>query len=270
METQNKITTTGFGTLKNISGVWKLIYTPMNTLGAEVFGGLTITTYKNPRTAKAIPRRDPNGVALPYLMIGGIETPFNPNINPQERLDIEWMLHHPQVDIEGYDDLPEEYKRAKNDNNQLKLVSLDYQEYHEIEETDYIDKLVGRLSIEGGPQALGLDKIRYILAELNKRYREEKYRTNRALEKKYLKSKLKAFIKSDYENAKEVNDVLEILDQAKITYQIKEMIRLGIIVEKNGMFKHEHIPLGVSVLGILKAWEQEPELKMTMIKQLPK
>ena len=259
---------TGSGRLDNIDGTWKLTYKTIGTLGVAGFGGLLLSQYKNPKNHKDIYRQNPNGLRLSHLMISQINTIFTPDEDPQDRLDVEWMIHHPDVIVEGYKDLPDVYKKAKKDTAQLTLTALDYQERDEIEEIDFIDRLVGRLSLEGGTKAIGLENLRYVLAELNKSYRDARYIKNPATEKKVLRSNLKGFIKGDYKNAKLVHDILNRLPAAKVTFELKEMIRVGVIQESNGMFKYDNIPLGVSIRGILNAWEQEPELKISMQKEL--
>jgi len=260
--------TTGKGNLNKYVGVWKLTYKPINTLGADAFGGLTLGVYKNPKTLQDLPRMNPNGLALSYLMISKLNTLLHPDEDAQDRLDVEWLIHHPEVIVEGYTDLPEVYKKAKRSNAQLTLTALDFQEQTEIEEEDFIDKLISKIVVDKGPQALSMKKIKYILAELDKAYIDTRFISNPAVEKKALKSSLKTYVKKSYDNAKKVSAILDHIETAKTTYELKEMIRLRIITESNGMFKYQNIPLGVSIIGVISAWEKEPELKMSMIREL--
>jgi len=257
--------------LKDISGKWKLEYHPTGTMGAENFGGYTLHEFLNPKNHKTIYRRNPNGQAISYYMVAKILTIFRPDENPQDKLDVEWLIHHPEVKVQGYKNVPIEYAKAKQDSAKLTLIALDYQELDDIDEADYIDKLIGRISQTSGVHAIGLSKIRYILSELNRTYRDERYVTDAVVEKKLLATQLKTFVRKSMDNAKAVNKILldDNMESARVNYEIKEMIRLNIITTNtNGMFKYDGLPIGTSVAGILNMWENEPTLRTDMLKEL--
>ena len=250
--------------LVDVSGRWKLTYKTRNKEGALAFGGRTIDEYENPTTGLKVRRKMANGTSEPFYFLSALKVIFLPDVKVQDRLDVEWLLTHPEIAIDGYDKLPDYYKKIKNTNSQMKLVCLDQQEMTKVEDEDFIDKLVGRLSAEGGPQAVGLERIRYIMAQLNLPYRDSRYMENKETEKKVLRSKLKSFVRANRGNAEKVYKILENESSAQTTFTFKEMLRVGIIIQENGMFKFQGLPLSVSYVGILENWENNPTLKADM------
>ena len=256
--------------LPGIQGKWKLSYKPKGSNGAMGFGGLTLNEYTNPKTGQKLYRRDPSNKPLAYYMLDKIQVFLFPDTNPQDRLDIEWMIHHPEVIVEGYDKVPIEYKRIKKKGSQITLVALDYQEMNEIEEEDFIDKLIGYIS-DDSVRGLGIKKIRYILSALGKNYKDARFIDSVSKEKKALRKTLKNYTRASYENAKKVKEIIDNLEEAQIGFELKEMSRLRVITsDSNGMYKFNGLPLGIGPSGILGAWQREPELKVTMLAELDK
>ena len=60
-----------------------------------------------------------------------------------------------------------------------------------------------------------------------------------AKEKQKLRKRLKDFVRSSVENAQKVNMIIENLTAAKSEYEIQEMIRVGMITHRDGMFHHK-------------------------------
>lgn len=256
----------------DINGKWQLTYKPKNSQGADFFGGFTLAPYLHPVTQKKVYLKNPDGKMLSWLMISNLITNFNPTANVQDRLKVEWLLNHPEIVIEGYNDLDPRVKAKKNMNSNIKLVALDYVETAEIQEEDYIDKLVGVISLDLGKNALSLEKIQYILSELNLNYLDQREvsRNNTMAQKLYLRSKLKKFVRSSYANAKKVNEVIDNIDAAETTFQIKELLRTSIIKESNGMYKYNGTPIGIGEKGIRETFINHPELKLDMLQSLEK
>lgn len=261
------------GALKDIQGKWVLKYSPSNTQGPDAFGGITLTPYENPLTGELVHLRAPGkNKVLQWFIVSKIRMEFEPTKNIRDRYFIEWALLNPEITIEGYDDLPEVWKNAKNSNNRLKLVALDYQETKDILDEDYIDKLVGVLSQDSGTQAISYEKLQYILAELNVSYKDVRDISagNRKMQKLFLRNKLKRIAKSSLKNAQQIYAIIDNIDNARVTYEIKEMIAHNILVESNGMFKYEGVPLGISVEGIKAKWAENPDLRIQMIQEVEK
>jgi len=252
--------------LPNIKGRWQLVYTPKNP--ENIFGGKGLMPYKNPRTGEKIPLVDIySGRAIQQYMVDKLQKILNPQI-PQDLVYIEWLIHHPQVIIEGYDEFPKEYKANKQDNSNIKLIALDYQEMSEIEDEEFIDKLVGRLSQEGGVTALSLEKFKVILHSIGRSYRDERYSSDPSKEKKFLRKTLKAFVRSSIKNAEHVSKQIDELDGLRNEYYIAEMLRLKVFTHQNGQFRYQGTPIAASTAKIAHVWETEPDTKVAHRKAL--
>lgn len=265
-ETKTVKKSTAKGGLPNIKGRWKLTYTPINKL--KEFGGRGLSSYNNPRTGQKIPLIDlASRREISQYMVDRLSKILNPQV-PQDLVYIEWLIHHPNVVVEGYDEFPEIYKQRKNNNSQIKLIALDYQEMTEIEDEEYIDKLVGRLSLDGGSQAIGLEKLKIVLASLNMTYRDARYISDPKKEKSFLRKTLKNYVKGSIKQAELVQAKLDDIDNLKNEYYVTEMARLGILKFESGMWKYHGKPLAVSVPKIAHIWSTEQATKEEMIREL--
>lgn len=254
--------------LKDINGVWKIEYKVINPMGASAFYGRGLAAYHDPETGRLVRRPKAGGGYYHIFMISRPVMLLNPEENIQDRLDIEWLINHPEIMVEGYHNYPGKYKNAKNTNSRIKLIALDHQEMENIQKENVIDKMIGRLSLEGGRDAIGLERSRYILAQLNQSYRDSRYISNPKVEKELLRKKLKDYVRSSYENALKFEKVVNEIDDAKDTYLLKEMIRLHVVEIHNGMYKFGKYNLGISVAGVKEKWNNDPDLKTKMVLEL--
>lgn len=259
-------------TVKNqeyLNGRWLLTYKLVNSEGERGFSGKTISVYTDALTGKARFLYDVDGNRLNGYLIDRTRRILNPAENPQDRLDIDWMLGHPDVGIEESNvKLDREYVNRKSSNPRIMLINLDHVETVDLEEEDYIDKLIGRVSLDSGVQALGLDRLRFVLSAIDRPYFEANYINNPAKEKALLRKSLKDFIRSSFENAQMVNKVLDDLNAAKLRYEIKEMKRFEIISFFGGMYKYHGQPIGSSVESLLKYFGENIELHEEILSEL--
>lgn len=254
-----------------LKGTWKLTYKLINHLGVEGFGGRMISTYADPITGKSRVLKDANGRELPGYFIEKQITIFKPEENPQDRVIVDWLVGHPLVGVNNaHTKLDKKYLDKKNQNPRITIVNLDHEDVVDLQQEDYIDKLVGKISLDNGVNAISREKLRFILSKLGLDYRYEKYRNNKDIEKQKLRKKLKDFVRSSYERAEQVNKILDNLEEAKIVYEIKEMIRLGLISNTGGMFLYEGSPLGISFESIMEKFNNDPEFYGELITTLYK
>lgn len=252
-----------------LKGSWRLKYKIVNRLGLGGFGGKMLTVYNDAITGKSRYLYDLNGKQLTGYFIEQQVTIFNPEENPEHLNILDWLIGHPDVWIEQeHAKVDKLYMKKKNENARITLVNLDHQSIENLEEEDYIDKLIGRIVLDGGPNAIGIEKLRFVLAKLQMPYMEAKYMSNQKVEKPILQKKLKTFVRSSLENAKKVNDILDNLDEAKYIYQIQEMLRLEILYIANGMYKYDSNPLGISTESVIKYFIQNPDFYAKLTEDL--
>ena len=242
-----------------IEGVWQLKYKLVNDLGPEGFSGRMISSYPDAVTGKERVLYNVNGQQLSGYMIERQVTRFDSR-NPQHRLTIDWLVGHPEVGV------PEEQTKADNryyakklSNPRITLVNLDHQSVVDLEEEDYIDKLIGAIAQDTGKQAFSRDKLRFILSACKLEYREEKYITKPDLETTKLRSRLKNYVRSSYENAQKVNKILDNIEEAKYIYEIKELARTGVISVSDGMYRYKGNALGISYDSVISFFKNDPE-----------
>lgn len=262
METQEKIQRT----VKDphvLLGTWKLTYKITNRLGKAAFSGRNLTTYNDALSGTERKLYNLNGQPTNGFMIDRPVITFNPGKDLNDRNKLDWLIGHPAVWVPQKHANLSDAQVAKKDNNaRITLINLDYEEITDLEEEDVIDKLIGQLSVEGGPQAIGLEKLRFILSALNKPYYDAKYLTNKKVEKSKLKKHLKDFIRKGLktDNADKVNAVLKNLNEAKYGYQVKEMIRFGILNVHGGFYKMDSHPIGSTFESVVKYFQDNPEM----------
>jgi hypothetical protein len=254
-----------------ISGVWKLTYTLVNELGEQGFSGKFISSYSDPLTGRPRHMYNKEGNWTPGFLIDKTTMYLRPDQEIWHRYVIDWLVGHPEVGVDQKEtQLSENYMRTKSDNPRIKLINLDYQEVVEYQEEDYIDKLVGRISLDQGKQSLGLEKLKIILSSLNLQYRDEKYITKADLEKQSLRKKLKDYSRASYKNAQKVNQVLDDLAKAKLLYEIKEMVRTELLIVSGGTFMYEGNPLGISTESVMKYFSANPDFYGEVLGELYK
>lgn len=254
-----------------LKGKWKLTYKLVNDKGVAGFSGRQIGHYSDPITGRARILRNSNGAPMSGFMIDKVVQFINPLDDPWNSTLLDWLIAHPAVGIDNSQvRLSEKYLSSKKSNPRITLVNLDHEDIQDLREEDYIDKLVGRISQDSGINAISLKELRFILSALDLNYREDKYRENRTIEKQKLRSRLKTHVRASYENAENVNNILDNLENARKDYEIKEMVRVGILNVSNGMFKYETNPLSMSVDGVKKYFENNPDFYSELISKLYK
>lgn len=243
--------------LKQLNGRWKLLYEISNTLGASGFSSVTLEPYMHPETRLwQYPLID--GQPQVIVEITAPETVYNPDENPNHKSLVNWMLNHPRVMIDGMD-LDKKIQKNKEQNSKFKLFNVDLQDFSSFEEDNIIDKMVGLLTLTTGNNAIGKEKLKYILAKLNLPFRDRRIITNPKAEKLILQNKIKSFVKKSKENALLVNAIIGNLEDAKKHYCIKELIDSGDITIANGMLKYEHFVLGVNIDSAVNFLENNAE-----------
>jgi hypothetical protein len=258
METQEKEKTVlSEGVIK---GRWKLSYSLVNNNGIAGFSGRMIGPYRDPFTGKQRFLYNANGDRLLGFSIEKVEMDFNPEFNPDDRLAIDWLVGHPEVGVTNDQvRLNKQYLSRKISNPRIKLINLDHQDIRELVEEDFVDKLIGLISLDNGKNALGIEKLRFVLSKLNLSYREEKLINDPTIEKQKLRQRLKTYTRASYEHAKEVGKIMEDLNGAQFVYEIKEMERLKIIKKSNATYMYEGNPLATSYEGLRLYFENQPE-----------
>lgn len=245
--------------LKRLTGIWELTYTPKNSQGVSAFGGYLLSAYQHPVSLLPCPLKTIDGKIQAGIMINNTLMRFEPDKNANVRLQIDWLLSHPEVALESYDGLHPAIVQAKNKSTKIKLICLDNQLLESLDEEDYIDKLIGLISLDGGPNALSLDRLRHVLALLGLSYQDMRYVTNKAVEKKSLRSRLKTFAKKSLQNAKSVELAIEEKENGKYNYEIKEMMRFQIIKINNGMYLYQGIPVSAHYEGVVSWFNANPQ-----------
>lgn len=248
-----------------IKGRWRLIYAVGNSQGPSAFGGYHLSVYPNPFTGQQTYLKNVDGKALNGYLIDKIAKVHKPDEDPNTKYLISWLIAHPEVNLEGIKDVPEEILKRKL-NGKITLIALDQDQANKFEEEDYQDKLVGLLSLDHGKNAVGIEKLRHILAYLNMTYFDSRYEGE--AEKKALRSKLKSYVRDSYKNAQEVNKAIDDIKEAQSVYEFKEMVRLRILDFNNNMFKFNSAPLGSSYDTVRLFFENHPEIKAEALSKL--
>jgi len=256
-----------------LSGIWRLKYKLTNRMGPEGFSGRLLSSYTDPLTGASRHLFDEHGSMQPGYFIDRQTTIFNPETNMLDRNVVDWLCGHPLVGVEqSHTGLSDAYINKKDDNPRITLINLDHEELIDLEQEDFIDRLVGRIVMDRGQFAIGLDSLRFILSKLGLAYVEVKHLTNKKIEKQKLRHRLKDYIRRGIKEAKQVVVILDNMAEAKYEYEIKEMIRMELLYIANGMYKYEGNPLGVSTDSVIKYFIQNPdfyaEINKTLLNKL--
>lgn len=252
-----------------IKGVWQLKYKLTNSLGIQGFSGRMIGPYTHPLSGTVQQLILPDSGLQVGFFIGDVIMNFYPEKSKRDEAIVDWLVAHPEVGIENNQTkLNERYLGAKKTNPRITLTNLDHQDMEEIDNEEFIDQIVGRLSLDTGKQAVGLDKLRFLLAKLNLNYRNAKYINDPSVEKKHLRQDIKKFVRKSMDNAKAVEKILDNLENAKFVYEIKEMMRLGFIKKNAGMYMYEGNPLGTSYEGIIDFFNKNEEFYSDITEKL--
>lgn len=255
-----------------IKGTWRLEYKLKNSLKVEGFGGRNLAEYPDPVTGKTRKLVDVNGRVKLGYWIDKLKIDFDPSNNPQHKLDLDFLIGHPFVGLQineiGQSNVDASYFARKDDNPDITLVNLDYEVVTDLKEEDFIDKLVGKISLDSGVNSISLEKLRWILSHFGLGYREDSVTSNKGIEKQKLKRRLKTYVRSSYINAQKVEKLLEDLSMAKYKYEIKEMLRLNILTINGGMYLYKGNGLGVSDDSVITLFQNDPEFYAALSQKL--
>lgn len=252
-----------------VTGNWVLIYKTTNTNGPESFGGKHLGVYKSPFDGSKVFRKSVDDRPLTGFMIDKLSIKLTPDESLDHKLLINWLICHPEVRLEGFkkNAIKSEILQAKT-GRKITLKCLDYIAIEEIDNDDYIDKLIGKLSLDTGKHAIGLEKLRHIMAALNMSYRDNRFEGES--EKKALRSKLKSFARKSLNNAKDVYKVIDDLDGAKDLFLFKEMLKHRVIQDFGGQYKYNNVPLGTTSDNVFVFFNNHPEVKANVLQDLYK
>lgn len=248
-----------------ISGEWELLYKTTNQMGPQAFGGKHLGVFENPFTKEPTYLKGPGGQPKSGYMIDKVHKKLFPDNDPTVKNLISWMICHPEVTVQGIKDLHPTILASKTP-GKVFLICKDYVEMNEIEEEDFIDRLNGQISLDGGKNAIGLEKLRYILAAVGQSYMEPRF--SGVQEKKFLRKKLKTFVRSSYDNAKKVAKAINDIEYSKDYFEFKEMVRNKIVIYSNGLYKFNDVPLGADYPQVQAFFERHEDVKLECVKQL--
>ena len=252
----------------NIAGRWRLTYNVRNNLGPEAFGGYHLPNYESPFDHTTVRLRNVNFTNLGGYLIDSIVKDLAPDKDPNIKLLLNWMIAHPEVKLKGIPDVPAEILENKKDNSQITLECRDYLEISHLDEEDYIDKVIGNLSQDKGVHAVGYDRLRYVLAQLDLPYSIPRFEKD--VEKKALRSNLKRYARQSMENARLVNSILNNIDIAKSKFEFKEMTRLHVLEFSNGLYKYNNVALGDNYDTVEVFFTNHPEVRTSSVGKLYK
>ena len=251
----------------DIKGRWKLTYTVRNSQGPSAFGGYHIGTYPNPFTGEKTFLRTVDNEALRGFMMDKLGRQFLPDEDQNDKFLVSWLICSPEVKVEGVENLDPIILKKKTA-GKLTLTYLDAEQTNKLDDEDYIDKLIGILSLDKGVNALGLSKLRYVMAYLGMNYREPRFEAD--TEKKSLRSKLKTQARKSVAKAKEIYNAIDNMNDAQDVYEFKESVRLRIIVFTNGVYKFNGTPIGRGFDQATAFFNSHPEVKTEVLTLLYK
>jgi len=252
----------------DIAGNWELNYKVGNSQGPSAFGGYHLPIYPNPYTGQKTFLKNVDGAALTGFMVDRLVIPLNPESNPNEKYLISWLICHPEVKLSGIKDVDQEVLKRKVA-SKLTLKWKDANVMDALDQEYYQDKMIGTISMDSNKGGLSLMKMRYVLAYLDMPYRDTRF-SDYSAEKKSLRSKLSTYIRSNYDNAKEVGRAVENIDSAEKAYIFKDIVRLKIITMKHGLYYFNDAPIGGNQASVTEFMENHPEVKNEILGKLQK
>jgi len=251
----------------DIKGNYRLVYKVGNSQGPSAFGGYHLPVYANPFTGQKTFLKNADGKPMNGHMIDKIATKLHPDNDVNQKYLVSWLICHPEVNLEGFKDVPQKILDKKK-TSKITLICLDVNELDKFQDEEYIDKTIGQLSLDFGTHSISLIKLRYIMAYLDLAYREPRYEEKG--EKSALRSKLKSYVRSSYENATNVNQAIEKIEDAQNVYEFKELVRTKTITLENGVYKFNRAPLGTNFDGVNAFFENHPEVRTEALAKLYK
>lgn len=242
-------------------GRWKLEVLIERKEDLEKFSLLSLDPYIHPVAGKKyLPNIE--GQPAPFFIIDKILTRFNPEDNPLETKILDWLISHPKVDVPGMK-LDE---RVKNNKSKplVRLVNLDAQDISEMEESNVVDQMLGRLSFDTGVYAIGLEKLRYISADIGKPYKDRRYAKNANTEKNYLRKAVKDYVRRGKEEAQHVIDLVNNIENARRSFILKVLLEYGLVVKEYSIYKFEGKVIGSTFDSCVEFLAKTPDVEEDM------
>jgi len=267
METQNKTLTTSkdakYSFFKNDEnqGTWKLEYL-IDADQVEKFSLTTLAPYEHPLSGqKYFPSQ--NNQPLTHLVVDKIITHFHPDRDKSHQRILDWLISNPEVQVDGLK-LDQKYL-----NNKVKarftLVNLNMQDLTQMEEENIIDEMVGRLSFSGGPNSIGIKKLRYASAEVGLAYIDRRHSKNPNSEKLHLRNKLKHYVRKGKKQALEFKQIISNVENAERMFALKVLLDKKEIIYEHGIYKYNGRLLGSSLESAVGFLMSAPDIGVEMI-----
>tara|TARA_A100000172_G_C3044260_1_gene111878 strand:- start:62200 stop:63045 length:846 start_codon:yes stop_codon:yes gene_type:complete len=226
------------------------------------FSLTTLPAYQHPVTGQTYVPSE-NGRPLSHLVVDKIILIFDPSRNADQKRIIDWLILHPEVKVDGLE-LSEQQKNNKV-KARFKLVNLDMQDLTEMDENNIIDEMVGRLSFAGGPNSVGITKLRYAAAAVGVSYKDKRHANNPDAEKKHLRNKLKKYVRRGRKQAEEFQTIINNVENASRMFAIKVLLDKKEISFEYGIYKYNGHLLGSSLESAVGALEVSPDLHAEML-----
>lgn len=242
-------------------GRWKLERL-IDESQVEKFSLFTLDAYVHPTlNVKYFPSHQ--GRPMTNFVVDKIITRFDPDAEPTQRKLIDWLICHPQVRVDGLD-LDGEILNKKT-KAEFSLVNIDQQDLSEIEDNNVIDEIVGRLSFDGGPHAVGIEKMRYVAAQIGVSYIDRRYVNNPKTEKLQLRKKLKSYARNGKKHAEKIKEILTNVDNAKRIFALKVLLDKKDVIYEHGIFKYQGELLGSTLESCAEKLAQVPEKEAEIV-----
>jgi hypothetical protein len=250
-----------------IEGKFKIVYTPTGPHGQQGFGGIHIPSYPSPFDGKNTMLRTIDDKPANGFILDSIEKVYTPDSSIEDKYKVSWLICHPGIKLDGFKKGQVDQKILdKKKGGKITLIAMDQKEFADMDEDDYIDRLVGKISMDAGSAVMGIDKIRVILAALNIRHRDPRYKG--VQERKVLRTKLKKYVRSSYKNAQQVNKILKDIEGNTDAYNFKEMVNQGIITYDNSVYKYINTILGRHEDQVILFLNTNVEVKTEMVAKM--
>lgn len=225
---------------------FRLQYKVTNTKGPEAFGGYQLTTYVHPITKKKAVLLDVDDNPLIGYFVDSLNKILRKS-DPNDSRVIQWLICHPRVKVVGLD-LSEKILATKEKNTPVTLTNIDLSDIKEVDDEDLIDEVKGMLSTQDESKKISLERLRYLLAHFDLSYMDKRYVKNEVAEEKMLRKRLKSFIEGNVEKAKELKAAIEEIENYRVIYEIKEMLRFGLMNYNSAVgYKIDNIPCGFTI-----------------------
>jgi hypothetical protein len=249
----------------DIKGRWRLSYKVGNSQGPSAFGGYHLPIYPNPFTGQRTYLKTVDGTAKNGYMIDKLVIDLYPEQNRNDYYIVSWLICHPEVKVKGVEDL-DPHIISKKDARKITLTYRDKEMLSGVDDEDFIDVLLGKLSLNSGKQSIGLKRLRHIMAQLGQAYMDPNFEGE--AEKKMLRTRLKNYVKKSIVNAKIVDKIINNPEDAKMHWEFKEMIRLKILTYQDGVYKFHSATVGSNFDTVRAFFMNHPDVHTEALTRL--